>query len=97
MSTTVSEWNEDARAMTMCVGTVFIAASPLPHPARPWHKQRRRSAPRRSIRTEAQEKATAVRTTIDEKVDRGEICTLVQRFYAAEGTVVEFLEDNKSS
>jgi hypothetical protein len=48
------------------------------------------------LRTEAQEKAMAVRTAIEKKVDRKDVCTLVQRFYASEGTVVKFLEENKS-
>jgi len=33
---------------------------------------------------------------MEHKVDRKEICTLVTRFYEAEGTVVKFLEQNKS-
>jgi hypothetical protein len=37
-----------------------------------------------------------VRTAIEKKVERKEVCSLVQRFYAAEGTVVKFLEDNKT-
>jgi hypothetical protein len=48
------------------------------------------------LRTEAQDKAMAVRTAIEKKVERKDVCTLVQRFYAAEGTVVKFLEENKS-
>jgi hypothetical protein len=48
------------------------------------------------LRNDAQEKASAVRTAIDKKVERKEVCSLVQRFYAAEGTVVKFLEDNKT-
>jgi hypothetical protein len=49
-----------------------------------------------NLRIDAQEKAMAVRTAIEHKSERKEICTLVQRFYAAEGTVVKFLEDNKT-
>jgi hypothetical protein len=48
------------------------------------------------LRTDAQDKAQAVRTAIEHKAERKEVCTLVQRFYAAEGTVVKFLEENKS-
>ena len=97
MSTTVSKWNRRPRTMGMCVGTVFMAAlaaaasgTALAQAAPP------QCAAFMQLRTEAQEKATAVRTAIDKKVDRKEVCTLVQRFYAAEGTVVKFLEDNKS-
>jgi hypothetical protein len=48
------------------------------------------------IRTDAQQKATAVRTAIAKKVERKEICALMQRFYSAEGAVVKFLEENKT-
>jgi len=48
------------------------------------------------LRTDAQEKALAVRTAMQKKADRKEICALIQRFYAAESSVVKFLEDNKS-
>jgi hypothetical protein len=49
-----------------------------------------------SLRDDAQQKALAVRTAIQQKVDRKDICSLVQRFYAAEESVVKFLEKNKS-
>jgi hypothetical protein len=48
------------------------------------------------LRNDAQEKALAVRTAIQKKVERKQICTLVQRFYAAEAGVLKFLEENKS-
>jgi hypothetical protein len=48
------------------------------------------------LRNEAQQKALAVRTAVEHKAERKDICVLVQRFYAAEGTVVKFLEENKS-
>jgi hypothetical protein len=48
------------------------------------------------LRDDAQQKAMAVRNAIQHKADRKEVCTLVQRFYAAEATVVKFLEENKS-
>lgn len=48
------------------------------------------------LRNEAQEKAMAVRNAIQHKAERKEVCTLVQRFYAAEATVVKFLEENKT-
>jgi hypothetical protein len=48
------------------------------------------------LRTDAQQKALAVRTAIEKKVERKDICSLVQRFYAAETTVVKFLEENKT-
>jgi hypothetical protein len=48
------------------------------------------------LRNDAQEKAMAVRTAIQKKAERKEICALVQRFYAAEAGVVKFLEDNKT-
>jgi len=48
------------------------------------------------LRTDAQDKAMAVRTAIQRKAERKEVCTLVQRFYASEATVVKFLEENKS-
>jgi len=48
------------------------------------------------LKEDAQQKALAVRTAIQKKVERKDICTLVQRFYAAEEVVVKFLEKNKS-
>jgi hypothetical protein len=48
------------------------------------------------LRDEAQKKALAVRTAVEHKVERKEICDLVTRYYAAENLVVKFLEDNKT-
>jgi len=38
----------------------------------------------------------AVRTAIQHKAERKDICVLVQRFYTAESSVIKFLEDNKT-
>jgi hypothetical protein len=48
------------------------------------------------LRDEAQQKALAVRTAVEHKVERKDICGLVQRYYSAESTVIKFLEDNKT-
>lgn len=48
------------------------------------------------LRSDAQEKATAVRTAVQNKAERQDICVLVERFYAAEGAVVKFLENNET-
>jgi hypothetical protein len=48
------------------------------------------------LRDEAQQKALAVRTAVQNKAERKDICGLVQRYYSAESTVVKFLEDNKT-
>ena len=48
------------------------------------------------LRDDAQKKALAVRSAVEHKAERKEICTLVQRYYAAESTVVKFLEENKT-
>jgi hypothetical protein len=48
------------------------------------------------LRDDAQKKASAVRTAVEHKDNHKEICTLVQRYYAAEITVVNFLEENKT-
>jgi hypothetical protein len=48
------------------------------------------------IRLEAQQRAVAVRKAVANKADRPRICTLVQRFYTAETSVVNFLEKNKT-
>jgi hypothetical protein len=48
------------------------------------------------LRSDAEQKAMAVRTAMEHKAERKEICTLVQRFATAEETVVKFLEQNKS-
>src|SRR6202034_4658586 len=49
-----------------------------------------------TLKNDAEQKAIAVRTALGHKSDRKEICTLVQRFYAAEEAVVKFFEQNKS-
>lgn len=48
------------------------------------------------LRDEAQQKALAVRTAVQSKAERKDICALMQRYYTAESTVVKFLEDNKT-
>ncbi|MDR3422171.1 MAG: hypothetical protein P4L80_13170 [Xanthobacteraceae bacterium] len=48
------------------------------------------------IKEDAEKKALAVRAAIQHKSERKEICVLVQRFYAAEGTMLKFLETNKT-
>lgn len=48
------------------------------------------------LRSEALQKAAAVRNAIQKKVERKQICAAVQRFYAAEAIVVKFLEENKT-
>jgi len=48
------------------------------------------------LRDDAQHKAMAVRAAMEKKADRKDICTLVQRYYAAESVVVKFLEENKT-
>jgi hypothetical protein len=76
----------------MCVAalgaTTFSAAQAQPAPPQ--------CAAFVQLRSDAQDKAMAVRTAIEKKVERKDVCTLVQRFYSAEGTVVKFLEDNKT-
>ena len=49
-----------------------------------------------SSATKPRKKALAVRTAVEHKVERKEICDLVTRYYAAENLVVKFLEDNKT-
>ena len=48
------------------------------------------------LRTEAEQKALAVRATIERKAERKDICAAVTRFYTAEAVVLKFLEDNKT-
>jgi hypothetical protein len=48
------------------------------------------------LRTDAQQKAMAVRTAGEHKADRKEICVLITRFTAAEAGVIKFLESNKT-
>ena len=48
------------------------------------------------LKDDAEKKALAVRTALEHKAERKDICSLVQRFAAAEETVVKFLEQNKS-
>jgi hypothetical protein len=48
------------------------------------------------LRSDAEQKALAVRASIEHKAERKDVCAAVQRFYAAEGNVLKFLEDNKT-
>lgn len=48
------------------------------------------------LREDAQRKALAVRTAVEQKMDRRNVCALVQRYYEAETAVVKFLEDNET-
>lgn len=48
------------------------------------------------MKDDAEKKALAVRNAIQHKSERKEICALVQRFYAAEGAMLKFLESNKT-
>jgi hypothetical protein len=48
------------------------------------------------LKDDAEKKALAVRTALEHKSERKEICTLVQRFASAEETVIKFLEQNKT-
>ena len=48
------------------------------------------------LRSDAEQKALAVRASMERKAERKDICAAVQRFYAAEGSVVKFLENNKT-
>ena len=49
------------------------------------------------LKSEAEQKALAVRGALAKKADRPEICTLATRFFASEETVVKFLEKNKTT
>jgi hypothetical protein len=49
-----------------------------------------------SLKSDAEQKALAVRASLEHKAERKDICAAVQRFYAAEGSVVKFLETNKT-
>ena len=44
-------------------------------------------------KTEAEQKVMAVRASIEHKAERTDICAAVKRFYAAEGNVLKFLEE----
>jgi len=48
------------------------------------------------LKDDAEKRAIAVRTALEHKAERKDICTLVQRFASAEEMVVKFLEQNKS-
>ena len=48
------------------------------------------------LRNEADQKAKAIRAATERKAERKEVCTLVQRFTAAEELMVKFLVDNKT-
>lgn len=48
------------------------------------------------LKDDAEKKALAVRAALEHKAERKDICTLVVRFAAAEETVIQFLEKNKT-
>jgi hypothetical protein len=45
---------------------------------------------------EAQKRSALVAAAIKAKADRKELCSLITNFFAAEGNLVKFLEDNKT-
>jgi hypothetical protein len=48
------------------------------------------------LKDDAEKKALAVRAALEHKAERKDICTLVVRFAAAEESVIQFLEKNKT-
>ncbi len=48
------------------------------------------------LRADAQQKGQAIGTAEKRKADPKELCTLVSRFYVAEGAALTFLEKNKT-
>lgn len=48
------------------------------------------------LSAEAKKKADAVQAAINSKADRKQVCVLMTSFVATEGTVIKFLEDNKT-
>jgi hypothetical protein len=47
------------------------------------------------LRADAEQKGAAIRSAQERKAERKEICTLIQRFAVAEGSMIKFLETNK--
>jgi len=47
------------------------------------------------LRSDAEEKAGAIRAASQRKAERKEICTLLQKFATAESSMIKFLETNK--
>jgi hypothetical protein len=79
-------------SFAMALGLLGIAAAPCPVLAQ--------GVPAAcnafiGLKNEAEQKALAVRSAMEHKADRKDICALVQRFYTAEEAVVKFLEKNK--
>ena len=48
------------------------------------------------LRSDAEQKAGAIRAATEKKAERKDVCALVQRFTSAEAAVVKFLETNKT-
>jgi hypothetical protein len=80
------------RGVAMALAVFVIAAAPQTALA----QSAAQCASFPPLRDEAQKRASVVRTAMEHKADRKEICALVTRFYAAEAAVVKFLEDNKT-
>jgi hypothetical protein len=49
-----------------------------------------------ALRADAEQKAGAIQAASKRKAERKEICTLLQRFAAAESAMIKFLVDNKT-
>jgi hypothetical protein len=73
---------------------IAIAATPYPALAQAPPQQVCNSFVQ--LKTDAEQKAMAVRTALTNKVERKEICTLITRFSASEEAVIRFLETNKT-
>jgi hypothetical protein len=87
--------NLAGRSVALALGLAFVASLTVsrnvlaaPAPAAPQCNDFVK------LRTDAQQKASLVQAAGQRKADRKEICTLVERFYAAEGLAVKFLSEN---
>jgi hypothetical protein len=81
------------RSLAAVVAAAVLAAAPTGAPAQTGAVQCNDFL---KLRTDAEQKAGAIRTATEHKAERKEVCGLVQRFTTAEAAVVKFLEANKS-
>jgi hypothetical protein len=81
------------RSLAAVLAVAALAATPAAAPAQTGTVQCNDFM---KLRSDAEQKATAIRNATQQKADRKDVCALVQRFTTAEAAVVKFLEVNKT-
>jgi len=81
------------RSLAVLLAAGILAAAPNAAPAQTGPVQCNDFL---KLRSDAEQRAGAIRAATEHKAERKDVCALVQRFTAAEAAVVKFLDANKT-